>query len=67
MSPTLEKGTTLYVLIVDIWGPAQVPSIQGNLYFITMSNKDDFRGIRFIKDRKEFLVYLKEHVTYSEQ
>ena len=67
MSPTLKKGTTLYVLIADIQGPARVPSIQGNVYFITISNKDGFRGIRFMKDRKEFLAYLEEYVTYSEQ
>ena len=67
MSPTPEKGTTLYVLIADIWGPARVPSIWGNVYFITMSDEDGFRGIRFMRDRKGFLAYLQEHVAYSEQ
>jgi hypothetical protein len=32
-----------------------------------MSDEDGFRGIRFIKDRKGFLAYLQEHVTYSKQ
>jgi DNA-binding transcriptional regulator YiaG len=58
-APLNQKLETIYMsiselVISDVWGPAQVHSLQGNSYFVTLINVySHFSAVYFMKSNKE--------------
>jgi hypothetical protein len=65
--PKEDPPGVLDILIIDIWGPAQVVSLIGNTYFINIKTKArKYITIKFLTNRKSFFKALIEVIAYLE-
>jgi hypothetical protein len=65
MYPKEDPPGVLDILIIDIWGPAQVVFLTGNTYFINIKTKArKYITVKFLTNRKLFFEALIEVIAY---
>jgi hypothetical protein len=67
MYPKKDPPSVLDILIINIWGPAQVVSLTSNTYFINIKTKArKYMTVKFLTNKKLFFEALIEVIAYLE-